>query len=351
MTGRFNEVTTYLVPAAAALGGCALGLLGQRTALAYLQRLAKRTPWKLDDVLVHALRGPIVVWFTLAGLYAALELLRLPATAEHLLSRALLVVSILSVTWAAARFSVRALRESATEGTLPGVSLIANVAAALIWVLGALVVLERLGISITPIVTALGVGGLAVALALQDTLANLFAGLRVLAAGKIRSGDYVRLESGQEGYVQDITWAQTTLREASNSLVIVPNLKLATAITVNYHFPELQQGLTVRVSVARGSDLARVERVALDVARGVQREVEGAVRDYEPVILFQGYGESSVDFLAVLRSSRFDTRGTLIHEYIRRIDARFAAEGIQIPFPTRTVHLSERRESAAPPTS
>ena len=347
MTGRFDEVTTYLVPAAAALGGCAVGLLVQRTVLGYLNRLAQRTPWKFDDVLVYALRGPIVVWFTLAGLYVAVELLRLPASVEHPLGRALLVLTILSVTWAAARFTVEAMRESATKGALPSVSLIANVAAAFIWLLGALVALERLGISITPIVTALGVGGLAVALALQDTLANLFAGLRTLATGKIRSGDYVRLESGQEGYVQDITWAQTTLREMANSLVIVPNVKLATAITVNYHFPEPQQGLTVKVSVARGSDLALVERVALEVARAVQRDVEGAVHDYAPAILFQGYGESSVDLLAVLRSVRYDTRGALIHEFIRRIDARFTAEGIEVPFPTRTVLLDDKRRGPA----
>ena len=345
MPGRFGEVTTYLVPAAAALGGYAVGVLAQRTVLRRLHALARRTQWGWDDVLVDALRGPIVVWFTLGGLYAAVEILRLPEAGDRLLGHAFLVVTILSVTWAAARFTVRLLRQGATEGALPSLSLIANVAAVGVWVLGALVVLERLGISITPIITALGVGGLAVALALQDTLANLFAGLRILAAGKIRAGDYVKLESGHEGYVQDISWAQTTLREMPNSLVIVPNVKLATAITINYHLPQTEQGFTVRLSVARGSDLALVERVALEVARGVQREVDGAVRDFEPVILFQGYGDSSVDLVVVLRATRYDTRGLLIHQYIRRIDARFAAEGIQVPFPTRTVQISGSAEA------
>ena len=343
MTDRFSDLTTYLGPAAAVLGGYALGLLVRRTVLHHLSGLAKRTPWKWDDVLVHALRGPVVLWFTLGGLFGALEMLRLPATADRVLGQALLVAAILSVTWAATRFTVRALRESTSEGALPSVSLIANVAAAGIWVLGALVVLERLGISITPIVTALGVGGLAVALALQDTLANLFAGLRVLAAGKIRSGDYIKLESGQEGYVQDISWAQTTLREMPNSLVIVPNVKLATAITINYHLPSPDQGVTVPVRVALGSDLARVERTAGEVARGVQREVEGAVRDFEPLVRFQGYGESSVDFLVILRAARFDTRGLLIHELVRRLDARFREEGIEVPYPVRTVLLDDRR--------
>jgi len=190
------------------------------------------------------------------------------------------------------------------------------------------------------------VGGLAVALALQDTLSNLFAGIRVLAAGKIRPGDFVRLESGQEGHVQDITWAQTTILQQPNNLVIVPNVKLATAITVNYDLPSPDQAFTVPVSVARGSDLARVERVALEVAREVQREVEGAVSDFEPLIRFQGYGPSSVDFLAILRSARYDARFLLIHEFVRRIDARFAAEGIEIPFPVRTVMLDDRRGGA-----
>jgi len=346
MTDRFADVTTYLAPAAAALGGYALGLLVRRTGLKRLTGLAERTPWKWDDALVHALQGPLVVWFTLGGLYAALELLRLPAGAERILGQALLVAAILSVTWAATRFTLRTLRESASDGALPSVSLIANVSAAGIWVLGALVVLERLGISITPIVTALGVGGLAVALALQDTLANLFAGLRVLAAGKIRSGDYIRLESGQEGYVQDISWAQTTLREMPNSLVIVPNVKLATAITVNFHLPSPDQGVTVPVSVARGSDLARVEQVALEVARGVQQEAEGAVRDFEPLVRFQGYGESSVDFLVILRAARYDTRGVLIHELVRRLDARFREEKIEVPYPVRTVLLEDKRRGA-----
>jgi small-conductance mechanosensitive channel len=101
----------------------------------------------------------------------------------------------------------------------------------------------------------------------------------------------------------------------------------------------------VPVSVARGSDLARVEQVALEVAHEVQREVEGAVRDFEPQVRFQGYGESSVDFLVILRAARYDTRGLLIHELVRKLDARFKTEGIEIPYPVRTVLLDDKRTS------
>jgi len=339
VTDRFSEFTTYLLPAAAVLAGLALGLLARRTVLPRLAHLASRSAWKYDDALVDALRSPVVVWFGLGGFYAAVELLALPAAGDRLLGRAILVLAILSVTWAVARFVARALKTGATEGSLPGVSLIANVAAAAVYLLGGLVVLDKLGISITPIITALGVGGLAVALALQDTLSNLFAGLRILAAGKIRAGDFVRLETGQEGYVQDITWAQTTIRQFPNDLVLVPNTKLATAITVNYHLPGMEHGLTVPVSVAHGSDLETVERVAVEVARGVEREVAGGVPTFEPVVRYQGFGSHSIDLVVVLRAARFDAGALLVHEFVKRLSVRFAAEGIEIPFPVRTVRL------------
>jgi hypothetical protein len=105
VTDRFSDLTTYLLPAAAALAGLALGLIARRTVLGALARIARRSTWKYDDVLVEALRGPVVAWGTLAGLSAAVALLRLPDTPTRVLDQILLVLAILSVTWAAARFT------------------------------------------------------------------------------------------------------------------------------------------------------------------------------------------------------------------------------------------------------
>lgn len=343
MHERFGDIATYLVPAAAALAGLVLGLLARRAILPVLARAAKRSAWKYDDVVVEALRSPLVLWFTLGGIYAAVEILRLPEKGDRALTQVLLVLAILSVTWALARFTVRALRTGASEGALPSVSLIANVAAAGVWVLGALVVLERLGISITPIVTALGVGGLAVALALQDTLANLFAGIRILAARKLRPGDYVRLDSGDEGYVQDITWAQTTIRHPLNHLVIVPNAKLASAISSNYNLPDSEQFLPVKLGVAHGSDLTEVERVTLEAAREAQRLAPGGVAAHEPVVRFNAFGESAIEFNVILRAAHFDLRGPLIHDFLMRVYARYRAAGIALPQAVRVVRLRDER--------
>jgi small-conductance mechanosensitive channel len=343
MTERFRDVATYLVPAGAAVAGYVLGLLARRLLLPHLARAAQRSTWKYDDVAVEALRSPLVLWFTLGGVYAAVEILRLPEKADRAVTQALLVVAIFSVTWALARFTVRALRVGDAEGALPSVSLIAHVAAAGIYVLGALVVLERLGISITPIVTALGVGGLAVALALQDTLANLFAGIRILAAHKLRPGDYVRLDSGDEGYVQDITWGQTTIRHPLNHLVIVPNTKLASAISANYNLPAGEETVVVKLAVAHGSDLARVERVTVEVAREVQRGASGGVAGFEPVVRFGAFTETAIEFSVVMQAKHFDQRFLLTHDFLARIYARYQAEGIALSQAVRVVRLRDER--------
>ena len=130
---------------------------------------------------------------------------------------------ILSVTVAAGRAAAGFVRLYADrrDNLLGSTSIFVNLARALVLVIGALVLLQSLGISITPILTALGVGGLAVALALQDTLSNLISGLHVAASQQIRPGDYIRLDSGDEGFVTDITWRNTTIRALPNNLIVV----------------------------------------------------------------------------------------------------------------------------------
>jgi small-conductance mechanosensitive channel len=339
-------MTRLLLPAAVAAGGLVAGVLFRRLVLPRALRAARRSAWKLDDVLVEAIEGPMVVWFGLLGLHIALRLLSLPGGTERALQQAVLLAAILSVSWAVARFTAGALKAGASEGVLPGVSLIANVARVVIFALGVLIILQALGISITPIITALGVGGLAVGLALQDTLTNFFAGLRILAAGKLRPGDFVKLETGEDGFIEDITWAETTIRQLPGNLVIVPNAKLAQAVTRNFSLPDQPQAVVLPVGVAYGSDLARVERVTVEVAREVQREVPGAVPDWEPFIRFGAFGDSSINLSVILRARAHSERFLMVHEFVKRLHERYNREGIEIPFPMRTVIL--RREEPPP---
>jgi small-conductance mechanosensitive channel len=163
------------------------------------------------------------------------------------------------------------------------VSLTRNVAWGLTAALGLLVVLNGVGLSITAMLTALGMGGLAVALALQEPLANFFAGVFITLAGQIRIGDYVKLDSGHEGYVADFSWRSTRLRMLSNNLVLVPNAKLAQAVVVNHHLPSSDLAVVVEAGVDYASDLREVERVVMEEGPAVMAEVPGAVPEFEPL--------------------------------------------------------------------
>jgi len=187
--------------------------------------------------------------------------------------------------------------------------------------------------------TALGVGGLAVALALQEPLANFFAGVFITLAGQVRLGDYMKLDTGQEGYVVDFSWRSTRLRMLANNLVVVPNAKLAQAIVVNHDLPSKALAVPVDVGVDYASDLEHVERVTIEVAREVMAQVRGGVPDFEPFIRYHTFGDSSIDFSVILRANEFVDQYLVKHEFVKRLHARFNKEGISIPFPITTIPL------------
>ena len=344
------EVMRVVVPLAVAGGVFVLGLVVRRFALRRLEALARHTSAEWDDAVLRVLRGPIVLWLAILALAVAAEFTGLSGRAATLVQRALAVLTITSITWVAARVAGELVRGAMgpAGGRLPAASLVENVVRALVFVVGGLVILQTLGISVVPIITALGVGGLAVALALQDTLANFFAGLHILASGKIRPGDFIQLESGERGVVEDVAWRHTTIRQLPNLLTVVPNAKLASAVVTNCSLPDPETAVLVDVGVSYASDLAQVERITSEVAREVMRDVEGGVPGFEPFIRFNGFGDSSVNFTAILRGREFTSQFLIKHEFIKRLHARYATEGIEIPFPQRVVHLPTGPSGATP---
>jgi small-conductance mechanosensitive channel len=210
---------------------------------------------------------------------------------------------------------------------------------------GILMILQSMGISITPILATLGIGGLAIALAFQDTLSNLFSGLYLIISGQVRTGDYVKLESGEEGYVSDITWRNTTIKEIANNLIVVPNTKLGSSIFKNYHLPAREIIMQVPVGVSFESNLEEVEQVTLEVAKEVLQNVAGGVSEFEPFIRFQDFDEFRINFIVFLRVKEFFDQRQLKHEFIKKLHKRYQEEGIEIPFLIRNVYLKDRAKS------
>ncbi|MFJ9850553.1 mechanosensitive ion channel family protein [Streptomyces sp. NPDC101150] len=338
-----------IVAGAALAAGIAAGLL-LRVALRWLGKHARRTRWSGDDVIVDALRS-VVPWAAICGgLAAATAALPFTATVGRNVNRTLTVLLILVGTLTAARVItglVKSLAQS-RSGVAGSATIFANITRIVVLALGFLVVLQTLGISIAPLLTALGVGGLAVALALQDTLANLFAGVHVLASKTVQPGDYIRLSSGEEGYVVDINWRNTVVRQLSNNLVIIPNAQLAGTNMTNFTRPEQQLSILVQVGVGYDSDLEHVERVTTEVVASVMTDISGALPDHEPAVRFHTFGDSRIGFTVILGVGEFSDQYRIKHEFIKRLHQRYRAEGIRIPAPTRTVALQQSDEIAIP---
>lgn len=330
------------------LGGLTVGFLFEYVVVDRVRHFAEWTRFKWDDLLLKAFRGLPTVWMGVAGVYLALNVgdvdPRITGTAVTILT----IVAIGAAVLAGMRLAGGAVEMLSTKaaGTIQSPTLVVNLAKAAVGVMGAFLILQNLGIEITPLITALGIGGLAVALALQDTLGNLFAGVQIILSRMVRPRDYVRLSTGEEGFVSDVRARHTTIETfPDGNLVTVPNSVLASSIVKNFTFPNQALWVSIDVGVSYSSDLDHVEDVTTDVARAVLAEVAGAVKDRAPIMVYKSFGSSSIDFEVRLMVREFRSQGPVRHEFIKRLHKRYELEGIDIPFPIRTVIMQGQTPS------
>ncbi|WP_270528546.1 mechanosensitive ion channel family protein [Mitsuokella jalaludinii] len=290
-------------------------------------------------IFINALRGVPVSLCLVVGLYWIVNTINIIEPLTRLFSYILFTVIILSITRVAARTinGFISLHIESSQQKLPKTTLLNTILNVVIYAMGVLVVLQYYGISIAPILTAMGVGGMAVALALQETLANIFSGLHLILSKQLRLDDYIKLSTGEEGRVTDITWRFTTIVPAGGgNMIVIPNQKIASSNITNYSMPRKDIVISIPVGVAYDSDLDKVERVTLDVAKEVMAQIDKDIK-MEPAVRFHTFGESSIDFNVVLHSSYFEHQFLLKHEFIKALTRRYREEGIEIPYPTRTV--------------
>jgi small-conductance mechanosensitive channel len=357
-----EKITWILVPVVVFVLTLAVGYIARKIIFWRLAAWSKKTETQIDDIIVAAIKGPFVIWFVMLGLYLALQTLALPtdlATEANnarldkailFCNKILMVLGYLSVTFALANMVGKIVQVYAShlETALPVTSLTRHVSRIIIFALGILIILHKLEINIAPILATLGVGGLAVALALQDTLANVFAGFHIIAAKQVKIGDFVKLETGEEGYVIDISWRTTKVRMLPNNVVLVPNDKLAKAIVVNYYLPEKEMSVVVQLGVHYNSDLAKVEEVTVDVARQVMKEVPGGVPGFEPSVRYHTFADSSINFSVSLRAREYTDQYLIKHEFIKRLHKRYNHEDITIPYPIQAINTSQEKAADQP---
>lgn len=326
------------------------GLVVEKLLLGTIRRVLSHTSMELNEHIASLMRGVIFWLFTLWGVYMATFCMPFlaPGTVALIRMSVFIVAMLLSIRLLA-KVAVAMVRfylgRTKALQALPNTSIFENIIRFGIYIFGIIMLLQTLGISVVPLITALGVGGLAVSLALQDTLANMFAGIQMILARQIRVGNTVQLENGLSGRVEDIGWRTTTMRQLSGNMVILPNSKMASNIIVNYTNPHPDLTISFQMTVPLTADLEQVETLAMEVAKDValklllEKNPGKKPKEFTPQVRFVSYGESWINMAIHLPFTLAMDGGLVKHELFKALHARFVAERISLPFPQSVVHL------------
>jgi small-conductance mechanosensitive channel len=308
--------------------------LFKRYVARFIQNIFAKIGLFLHDKVVVMTNSYISFWFFLIALYVGI--LKAPINTKSAIVDKIfygifafsIVVLIASVV---SKFFRRTIQERIGS----------NILKFFITFVGLVLILNQSGVKLTPILTALGIGSLAVALALQDTLANFFSGINILASKQIARDDYIKLNSGQEGTVVEVNWRTTLIKEITNTMIVVPNSKISSAIVTSYHFRKSEVTSTINCGVAYGSDLNCVEEVAKLAAKEIMNKYDSASKTYEPIIQFTDFGDSSINFILYFRVKTVYAKAFIKSEVLKNLYKRFSEAKIEIPFPQRVVTINK----------
>ena len=343
----------WLDPATAgaiALIGIVAAFVFHKLIFPLIVRFTHRTPTDLDSRLVKSVRWPTTLGFVVLGAYLAftvpLDLTESQQSQVDTVGQALGVMIVITVVVgllsSAIDWYLASLATSATRVVdLRLLPLIRRVGGVIIYAIGGLLLMDVLGINISPLIAGLGLGGLAVALAIQPTLANLFAGTYVMTEGVIATGDYIQLENGLKGYVVEVGWRSTRIRDWRNNLVVVPNSKFAETIITNFQQPTNAVNVYFECGTSYDSDLYRVEEICLEVMDTVVDSHPMAIKEYGKYFAFDNFGDSNVNFWLFVQAT--DRWGSFVvqSDMMKLLHKRFQEEGIVINYPVRTLQFPE----------
>jgi MscS family membrane protein len=339
-----TELFLALVIVAAFWG---LSLLVRYLLTAWVPKLTRISRTDLDDRLLMRITPPVGLLTIFAGIYLAVRSLPLPDLAQVFISGGIFIVNVVIFTNIAYRaidelLSWYAGRVEERTGTGMGkeiLFLIRKLCTIFLACAALIVILKHFNYDIVSLVTAMGIGSLAIGLAAKDTLANMISGFTLMIDRPFRVGDRIQMVSGKTGDVLDIGLRSTKIRTPDNTLLIIPNAELCNSTVLNMAYPDLKTMGRITLGVAYDSDMEKVKQVMLETARGI----EDVLPEPCPEVLFLSFGDSALNMSLMFWVGDY----TKLFKTTDRINSAlmhaFAANDIQIPFPTRKV-LLEREE-------
>lgn len=227
-----------VVPLVVFLATYVVGLWVRRVAYRAFNRWAGGK-WEGSQIVVQTTRTPFIYWFLIFGAFIAVEVSELDTSGKVLASKILASLLVFSLTWVIVSLSVKILKlyTGKVSQLQTSENLIVNIVRITIAVVGALILLDVWGAPTTPIVLLLAAVILIAALAFRDLLANLYSGFQLAQGEQIKVGDFIKLESGESGYVIDVTWRNTRIRMLDGNLILIPNSRLVQSTVINYGHP------------------------------------------------------------------------------------------------------------------
>ena len=303
-----------------------------------IRRVTRRIDGEVDDIVLRGVHPAGYVTVVLVGAYLAREPIGLSGALDVGVTASIL--STITLVWMVTLLRVgrkasQELIQSAegVDGSI--VPIFQNVWTLLVLGIGGFLLLAYWEVDVTPLLASAGVLGIIVGLAAKDTIANFFGSIALYFDGTYKVGDYIVLETGERGRVDDISIRSTVVRTRDDILVTIPNSRLNSATIVNESVPERERRIRIPVGVAYGSDLDRVEETLLSVA-----DAESLVLEQpRPRVRVRGFGDSSVDvdLLCWIRDPVL--RGRVSHLLNKGVYAAFDEADIGIPFPQRDLHI------------
>ncbi len=318
------------------------GFYVARTAVQVFAQRAARTLSVIDDAIAAAILTPLYLLILVGGVLVWAASVPLPSNAHGPIQLAATVVALLAATIFFDGFARKTIELRAATSNVLATSggVLRSAARIIVYLLGTLTLLAVAEVPIAPLLTSLGIGSLAIGLALQKTLEDFIAGLLIAADQPIRVGDFVEVMDGEvSGTVLSIGWRTTRLRTREDTFIVVPNARLAQATVVNRSMPSADLCFTVPVGIGYESDLEAAAAATVDVARGIQTNDPRAVPGYEPRVSYDAFADSSINFRVWMRAKNWEGHFGMRDAFIRALHIRYAAEGINIPFPIRTLDL------------
>tara|TARA_Y100000588_G_scaffold325040_1_gene358548 strand:- start:5054 stop:6166 length:1113 start_codon:yes stop_codon:yes gene_type:complete len=332
-----------------AVGGLVLAGLVSRLSGRIVQIFTKSTETDLDDLVVNAVRGPLVLFIAIQGVYIALLTLSYLSDYSDIIRRVWAALTLILVIAASRRIIVGLLDwfgHRPETGGLPGfdsrsLPFVRRILNVLVLTIGLLLVLDALGVSVSPLLAGLGIGGLAMALALQPLLSNIFASSYIITDASVAVGDFIQVAGGPTGVVEDIGWRAARIRTFDNNIVLVPNSELANSTITNFDSSDARADARVDSGVAYEEDLDRVEQVILEELNDLAANLDIVDPERTPLFRFSEFGDSNVGFFVKMRAKTWSDSFYLKHEMMKRIHSRLNREGIVVNYPARRLLMAK----------